>query len=237
MHQLHWGKTKQNQSYIKDRPHKLFGVKGSLLVKGGKQILNFKNPHGFKAGHGMRVELVGLHEHDPKTKQFKSTIREVWNCEPPAVRENVKKIILSGTNPKKLASMDTDTRTIEFCMPEGMKISEYGQIVRHELDHVYLDQIKKNKPSVFHKFVENVKKIPPTTVILESLKMDVDDALKSNQKKKHEVLDEEYTHEFFAETGQYLYQKNHGMEHYNLTNPKAMTEAVKLYHDITKERI
>src|SRR3990167_8045398 len=196
MHQLHWGKTKQNQSYIKDRPHKLFGVKGSLIVKGGKQILNFKNPHGFKASHGLKVELKGIHEHDPKTKTFTTTIREVWNSEPSSVRENVNKIILSSSNPNQLASFNTDTRTAEFCMPEGLKINEYGQIVRHELD----------------------------------------DADKANQKKKHEILKEEYIHEFFAETGQYLYQKDHGMEHYNLTNPKAMTLAIKLYHSITGNR-
>src|SRR3990167_529006 len=236
MHQLHWGKTKQNQSYIKDRPHKLFGVKGSLIVKGGKQILNFKNPHGFKASHGLKVELKGIHEHDPKTKTFTTTIREVWNSEPSSVRENVNKIILSSSNPNQLASFNTDTRTAEFCMPEGLKINEYGQIVRHELDHVFLFDAQKKNPGEFAKYAEEANKISPMTVILESLRYALDDADKANQKKKHEILKEEYIHEFFAETGQYLYQKDHGMNHYNLTNPKAMTLAIKLYHSITGNR-
>lgn len=233
--QLQWGRRKDDRPYIKNKPHKLSGVHSSLVSK-GIQVLHFKKPHGFKNHYGLKIRFDGLYDHDPKTKLFVATVRDVWNHEPQIVREEVKEIVFSKTNPKKLAGFDTDTKRVEFCMPSGMKINEYGQIVRHELDHVFLWHVTQHHLKKFMDYMQKVKEIPPMTVILENLHLALKDTKESGNMSQFNKLEEEYFHEFFAETGQYIYQKEHGLDHYNLTNPEAMTKAIQAYNSLIKLR-
>lgn len=200
-----WGKRKDGQAYLKDKPVGISGRSittnptGDVIIKEPFTIQqHYKTTNGFHHINDLKIDIFdaksGKEDSRKVDKEFTSEVQKAWNESPQEIRNMVKRIVIKKVNSdnyKFEGRWNHKTRTLTLINFPNHSFDKVSGVTIHELAHVWFTEMQKNNNPAVLEYQKKTETINPVTFYSKKF-YDVWQEFKGYQKKDSQILKKDH---------------------------------------------
>lgn len=186
-----WRKRKDGRSY-KKKSKKITGLttteKEQYIIKNKKRI---------------KLKPLKIIINDVHDQRFLNSMNKAISDTPKSIEHRINSVKLSmrkGNEPVGQSVMRTDGKYDIKINFEVKNRDSYPLVFRHEMDHIYFDEVSVTKPKKVRRYIDDISGLMPFNDKLQEYFKDYQTALKTKEKKKIIPALILYAEEFHSET-------------------------------------